>query len=293
MVERSPLLPPLPPHTNPTPPLSLRVSHFGVLAVSHVDGRTRCGDVRQTSPGAPATVLPRFEELSVKMALARALNHSSQRVEEPREGAEHAQNVGLRVLKPPLPGKRPGLPQEPEPQVGAATVGHVSAGDGLPTLATGTAGEVVDAGTLAFLTRHAVEDERKAKQSKEEAEVERLEDEWVAEQLDQRLQDDWAPCAAPDGRTNFWHHSSGRARWTLPAGASCGGVKRKKKGEDEEDTLAPLWVRVLLLFMTSLTILSSCALFDWKSGQSYGWFYGPLYLAVTCLTLVLLEEYVC
>ena len=51
-------------------------------------------------------------------------------------------------------------------------------GDGLPTLATpslaGAAGEVVDAGTLAFLTRQAVEDKRKAKQSKEEAEAEKL-----------------------------------------------------------------------------------------------------------------------
>ena len=30
----------------------------------------------------------RHEELSVKMALARALHHSAQRVEEPREGVE-------------------------------------------------------------------------------------------------------------------------------------------------------------------------------------------------------------
>ena len=124
---------------------------------------------------------------------------------------------------------RRGLPPEPEPQVRAATVGHVAAGDGLPTLAmlslAGAAGEVVDAGTLAFLTQRAVEDKRKAKQSKEEAEA----DELVTEQLEQRHPEDWAPCSAPDGRTYFWHRLSGRSRWTLPAGASRGGVKRKKK----------------------------------------------------------------
>ena len=47
--------------------------------------------------------------------------------------------------------------------------------------------------------------------------------------------------------------------------------------DDEEVTLAPVWVPVLLLFMTSFTILSFFlpALFDWKSGQSYGWFLRP------------------
>ena len=86
---------------------------------------------------------------------------------EPREGEVHEEHVGLRVQKRPLPGMRPGLPPKPEPQVRAATVGHVAAGNGLPTLAmpslAGAAGEVVDAGTLAFLTRQAVEDKRKAK----------------------------------------------------------------------------------------------------------------------------------
>ena len=120
-------------------------------------------------------------------------------------------------------------PPEPEPQVRAATIGHVVAGDGRKTLAmpslAGAAGEVVDAGTLAFLTRQAVEDKTKAKQAKETAEAEKLE----AEQLEQRLPGDWVPCAAPDGRTYFWHRSSGRSRWALPAGASCDRVKRKKK----------------------------------------------------------------
>ena len=53
------------------------------------------------------------------MELATALLHSAQRVEAPREGVEHG--------KPPLPGKRLGLPPEPEPQGGAVTDGYVAA----------------------------------------------------------------------------------------------------------------------------------------------------------------------
>ena len=113
----------------------------------------------------------RHVQLTVRMELAAALHHSAQRVEGPREGELHE---GPRAQKRPLPGMRPGLPPEPEPHVRAATVGRVAAGDGLPTLAmpslAGAAGEVVEGGTLAFLTRQAVEDKRKAKQSKEEPE---------------------------------------------------------------------------------------------------------------------------
>ena len=64
-------------------------------------------------------------------------------------------------------GVHAGLPPEPESQVRAATVGHVAAGDGFPTLGmtslAGAAGEVADAGTLALLTRQAVEDKRKGR----------------------------------------------------------------------------------------------------------------------------------
>ena len=97
----------------------------------------------------------RHEQLTVRMELATALHHSALRprsrvVEGPSEGVELEKYVGPRAQKRPLPGMRPGLPREPEPQVRAATVGHVAAGDGLPTLAmpslAGAAGEVVDAG---------------------------------------------------------------------------------------------------------------------------------------------------
>ena len=49
--------------------------------------------------------------------LATALHHSAQPaglvVEEPEEEVEHEKNDGLPAPKPPLPGKRPGLPPEP------------------------------------------------------------------------------------------------------------------------------------------------------------------------------------
>ena len=59
-------------------------------------------------------------------------------------------------------------------------------------------------------------------------------------------------------------------------------------------TLAPVWVPVLLLFMTSFTILSSfcsrCSIGNLDS--PIGGFYGLLYLAVTYLTPGLPEEYI-
>ena len=50
------------------------------------------------------------------------------------------------------------------------------------------------------------------KQSQEEAEAERLEDELLACQLEQRYPEDCAPYSAPDGRTHFRHRLSGRSR---------------------------------------------------------------------------------
>ena len=64
------------------------MTHLGVLAVSHVDGRTRCGDVSQTSPGAPAAVLPEARGALSEDGAGAGPHHSAQRVEEPREGVE-------------------------------------------------------------------------------------------------------------------------------------------------------------------------------------------------------------
>ena len=91
----------------------------------------------------------RHERLSVAMALAETNHHAAPRGQtkaRAREGVEHVLYEGLRAQKPPLPGKRPGLPPEPEPRGGAVTVGHVAAP--VPSLAVpllaSAAGEVVD-----------------------------------------------------------------------------------------------------------------------------------------------------
>ena len=56
----------------------------------------------------------RHEELSVKMVLARALHHSAQRVEVPREVEEQVLHAGPRAQKTPPPGMRPASLAEPQ-----------------------------------------------------------------------------------------------------------------------------------------------------------------------------------
>ena len=114
----------------------------------------------------------RHEELSVKMALARAFHHNPHRVEVPREGVQHEVHVGPRAQKPPLPGKRPGLPPEPEPQVRATTVGYVAAPEPLvstPSLPD-TAAEAVDVVTVHFLLKDALKQLKEGRSLEEEEE---------------------------------------------------------------------------------------------------------------------------
>ena len=106
------------------------------------------------------------------MELAAALHHSAQRVEGPGEGEVHAMHDGLRAQMRPLPGTRPGLPPEPEPQVRAATVGYVAAPVpflSAPLLAD-TAAEAVDARTVHFLLTDAVKHLKEGRKMEEEEE---------------------------------------------------------------------------------------------------------------------------
>ena len=100
------------------------------------------------------------------MALAEYTHHASrgQTKARAREGVEHEKYEGLRAQKPPLPGKRPGVPPEPEPRGGAVTVGYVAAPApplAVPLLAS-AAGEAVDHSTLQFLLKHAIETKKAA-----------------------------------------------------------------------------------------------------------------------------------
>ena len=105
------------------------------------------------------------EELSVKMALARALHHSAQRVEEPRERVEGEMYGVPRRQKLPLPGtrrlrtqKRPllgtrraRLAEVSGPQEAAVTVGYVAAAVpvGSPPLLQG--GDGIDGRAIRYL----------------------------------------------------------------------------------------------------------------------------------------------
>ena len=115
---------------------------------------------------------------TVAIELAAALHHSAQRVEESREGEVHANHDGLRAQKRPLPGTRPGLPPEPEPQVRAATVGYVAAPEPLlsASLLADTAAYTVDVNTVHFLLKDAL------KQLRERRNMEAEEEErWMAQ----------------------------------------------------------------------------------------------------------------
>ena len=59
----------------------------------------------------------RHEELSVKMALARALHHNAQQVEEPRDGVDGETYDAPRRQKPPPQGTRPASLAEPRGDV--------------------------------------------------------------------------------------------------------------------------------------------------------------------------------
>ena len=81
------------------------------------------------------------------------------------------QHHAPRRPKPPLPGKRPGVPPDPEPQGGAVTVGYVAAPVPpliVPLLAS-AAGDAVDHSTLQFLLGHAIQTQKVLEEEEEGA----------------------------------------------------------------------------------------------------------------------------
>ena len=100
-------------------PLSLRVTHFGVLAVSHVDdGRTRHVATAQRRRERQLRAFHRHEVLSVKMALATGpppQRASGWRSREMGRSARRTLRHGDRSLLPP--GTRPASQAEPRGDV--------------------------------------------------------------------------------------------------------------------------------------------------------------------------------
>ena len=90
------------------------------------------------------------------MELATAFHHSAQRVEAPREGMEGEKYYAPRRQKPPLLGKGPGVPLDPELQVAAATVGCVAAPVPLLVVPSMAGGDSVDGTTTKWLLKVAL-----------------------------------------------------------------------------------------------------------------------------------------
>ena len=183
----------------------------------------------------------RHVRTTVAMELATALHHSAQRVEVPREGVEGVQLYAPRRPKPPLPGKRPGLPPEPEPQVRAATVGYVAAAGPLLVPPVLGGGDTLDDATVSFLLaqslleRQELEEMVAAAKRREEKRLVRDKAKAVREVLLQkerkmaridRLVDAGRPVPADDlAEWQAWHAPD----HTAPSLSSSSGKRRKRK----------------------------------------------------------------
>ena len=107
----------------------------------------------------------------------------------------------------------------------AARVSVVHPTLAMPSLA-GAGGEAVNASTVAFLSREAVQ-ERMAEESKKK-EAKKLEEEQQAMRVEEEDPSGWQQALVSDGvQYYYWHRRTRRAVWTLPAFAS----KRKRKNK--------------------------------------------------------------
>ena len=119
------------------------------------------------------------------MELATALRHSAQPaglvVVGPSEGEVRETYGAPRRLKSPFPGKRPGVPPEPEAQGAAVTGGYLAAGAPLVVVPTLHGEDSVDGTTVTFLlaenlkiTKKEEEKERRRKLKEEVKHVTRV-----------------------------------------------------------------------------------------------------------------------
>ena len=178
----------------------------------------------------------RHEQQTIRLALAAATHHSAQQNAAPRgpktgfrarEVEEQGTYVSLRVQKAPSPEERPGLLAEPGPQRSHRSRRHFSSDThltlGLPVLA-GASGEVVDASTLAFLTRAVLEEKRKAEEEEQEAKRRKTHAEEETARVELRSLLD-----VPRSRRTAEHESRLDAVSQLLAAASRRKRKKKRK----------------------------------------------------------------
>ena len=144
------------------------------------------------------------------------------------------------------------------PWVEAVAVGYVAASVpllGAPSLADSSA-EVADGSTLSFFLERALEVKRKEEEAVEVAELTELEEKVAAAEvrLLGELQKDRTEAIRVTAQPWPTLSQVEQLANSVVPGQGYGG---EEEGNDEVDALAPGWVPVLLLFMTSLTILSS------------------------------------
>ena len=218
------------------------------------------------------------------MALAEATHHAAPRgpkTARAGEGVEHEQHDGLRALKPPLPGVRPGSLFDPGPQRSDCTVRH-SAGDAPLQVVPALRGDDgVDGTTLRFLLEQNLSLKKKQEEEKErelkEMKAQKVKQEEkllelearqraVSRELDTLL---LVPCVRRSDQEEemvvklqeMLLHRLSRERSALIIAPS----KRRKEEEEEEEeapevlflsSVTALWARVpLLLFIVWCAVL--------------------------------------
>ena len=208
----------------------------------------------------------RHEQQSIAMALAAALHHSAGPWEKK---VEMQQNAAPRGQNTPPPGARPGHPRgaratAERPWPASLRKGHHPT-LGLPLLAK-TSGEVVDASTLAFLTR-AVHEEKRKDEVEKAAKV-KVKEERRERQRRQALRQELVALLDPPVRSAQQENrinaileilrgdAEGRSRFFfLPAGEEEDKEEEKEDETDECKGMDVLGVHVQLLFLMFLTIL--------------------------------------
>ena len=217
----------------------------------------------------------------MRLALATALQHSSQRVEVPRGGGASSARWPTGT-EDSSTGDAAGCSREPGLRLVVDHAARPCSSGVLPLPALG--GDCsLDGVAVQFLVAQALlESEQKALAVKEEEEELKA----VLASKEQRLLVEVISFARSQDRSSRLSPVEAvAATWCVAKNALLEGKEEEEKEEeeeeDEEDTLAPVWVPALLLFMTSLTVLFSLM----------GGCYRPLHLAVTCSIWFLPEEY--
>ena len=230
------------------------VTFFGALAASQMMAGRDDGGVgsARRRRDRQFRAFRRHERLTVRMELPAALHHSAQPtgpvVEEPREVEAQHTHAAPRGQKEPPPGTRPGVLQDPEPQLLDAVLAYRAAGE--PSVATpllaAPAAEGVDEAALSFLLQRALEDKRKEEQlakekeeEEEEEEVRDAEEQVLLQEVERR---EWVQAVDErSGQTYFCNCRTRATRWTLPSSSSSGMRRRKRKKRSKKKLLkAPL-----------------------------------------------------